>query len=180
MHRQNQCHEEITAEKQAESSTATQGLKRLAAVPETQIRMLIEDGHTDEFMCEFFGVPLDTWLRFKQLNPQLSAAASCWKTNADSHVETALYKRAVGYDYQAIKVLADGRRVKHTQHVIPDVAACRMWLRNRLPEEWNVESRMGSTVAAEVRVDMRHIDLEDRIMLLSEHRLSQTLDGLLP
>lgn len=61
----------------------------------------------------------------------------------DNEVESALLRRALGYDYEEttteIHETADGQR-KHikkvTRHVQPDVTAQIFWLKNRRPDLW--------------------------------------------
>jgi hypothetical protein len=54
-------------------------------------------------------------------------------------VERSLYQRAIGFEYDAVKVFnAKGRPlVVPYRHVVPpDVTAQIFWLKNRRPERW--------------------------------------------
>jgi hypothetical protein len=53
----------------------------------------------------------------------------------------ALYHRAVGYSYDAVKVFMPANSdkpvlVPYREHVPPDTTACIFWLKNRRPKEW--------------------------------------------
>jgi hypothetical protein len=58
-----------------------------------------------------------------------------------NRVERSLYDRAVGYNYDAVKVFMPAGREKpvyapYTEHVPPDVTAAIFWLKNRDPQHW--------------------------------------------
>lgn len=67
------------------------------------------------------------------------------RETADLSVVSALYKRALGYEYEEtvskVSVGKDGAAMptvveKRKRHVPPDTLAALAWLRNRRPEEW--------------------------------------------
>lgn len=79
---------------------------------------------------------LDTW---QKLYPDFLSAIKAGKGVADSRVEQALYRRALGYDFEFTETTKDefGTKVKKgTKHVSPDVTACIFWLKNRDPATW--------------------------------------------
>jgi hypothetical protein len=58
-----------------------------------------------------------------------------------SRVERSLYTRAVGYNYEAVKIFMPAGRDKpvyaeYVEHVPPDVTAQIYWLKNRDPQHW--------------------------------------------
>ena len=58
---------------------------------------------------------------------------------ADERVERSLYRRAVGYTYDAIKIMQNKGVVvthKYKEHVPPDTTAAIFWLKNRRGEAW--------------------------------------------
>lgn len=106
------------------------------STPDT-IRALARKGHTVDEMAKVIGVNRDTIFEWQNKYPDFSDALKEGKAVADSNVEAALYKRAVGYEYEEIKTVNDGERVeKTTKQVAPDVTAQIFWLKNRLPREW--------------------------------------------
>lgn len=61
------------------------------------------------------------------------------KDVADYEVESALFKRAKGYEYTEIKTKAgeDGIETTTTsKHVPPDTGAAIFWLKNRRADKW--------------------------------------------
>jgi hypothetical protein len=62
-------------------------------------------------------------------------------------VTRSLYARAVGYNYEAVKIFMPANREKpvivpYIEHVPPDVTACIFWLKNRHPEHWRDSQQM--------------------------------------
>ena len=107
------------------------------------------DGLIDEQIAKNIGIAYSTLRDWRDRYPALSAALKKSKDVADREVENALYKRAVGYEYDEIKekyecgVLTE--RTVTKKMVVPDTTAQIFWLKNRKPEEWrdkrNVESK---------------------------------------
>jgi hypothetical protein len=69
------------------------------------------------------------------------------KQVADSRVERSLYQRAVGYNYESVKIFMPANRskpvyAKYTEHVPPDVTAGIFWLKNRDPQHWRDSQQM--------------------------------------
>lgn len=76
------------------------------------------------------------------------------KTDADLKVQSALYKRALGYEYEEtttkVTVNKDGEGTttfveKTKKHLAPDTAAAFIWLKNRMPEEWKDKQEINIT-----------------------------------
>ena len=79
---------------------------------------------------------IDNWL---QKHPEFAQAVKRGGALADGKVAHGLYSRAVGYTYEATRVvLYKGEPVvlPHTVHKPPDVRAGTFWLRNRRPDQW--------------------------------------------
>jgi hypothetical protein len=61
------------------------------------------------------------------------------KGPADDRVERSLYQRAVGYSYNAVKIMQNNGEpvyAEYVEHVPPDPGAAKLWLINRRPEDW--------------------------------------------
>lgn len=52
------------------------------------------------------------------------------------HVENALYRTALGYDYTEEQVSKDGDAVEVRKHQTGSVKAQTFWLTNRRPDRW--------------------------------------------
>ena len=58
-----------------------------------------------------------------------------------TRVRRSLYARAVGYNYEAVKIFMPANREKpvivpYIEHVPPDVTAGIFWMKNRDPQNW--------------------------------------------
>jgi hypothetical protein len=106
-----------------------------------QATKLCQLGATNERIAEFFGVSLtavQTWLR---RHPEFAQALKEGREFADANVALNLYRRAVGYEHEAVKIVADANSgaehvVPYTQRYPPDTTACIFWLKNRRPDLW--------------------------------------------
>ena len=100
-----------------------------------------EAGFTDQDLADLFGVSRSTINLWKLENKEFSDALKIGKEKADDQVERALYHRALGYSYDAVKVFMPANSdkpvlVPYREHVPPDVTACIFWLKNRRPGQW--------------------------------------------
>lgn len=108
------------------------------------------DGLTDEQIAENMGIRTSTLYEWKQRFPEFTEALKKGKEVVDRHVENALLKRALGYQYdevtresvkdydeeaeKTVYRLVETKRV--TKEVQPDVTAQIYWLKNRKPRNW--------------------------------------------
>lgn len=96
-------------------------------------------GATDKELAGFFGVTEQTVNNWKHAHPKFFESITRGKMMADAQVAESLFKRALGYSHQAVKIMTVGGEVKHeqyTEHYPPDTPAASLWLRNRQPEKW--------------------------------------------
>jgi hypothetical protein len=104
-----------------------------------QARKLAELGATDREVAEFFGVVESTLNLWKLNHPEFSEALKVGKDSADNRVEQSLFRRALGYSHDAVKIMVvDGKphREEYVEHFPPDVTACIFWLKNRRKADW--------------------------------------------
>jgi len=83
------------------------------------------------------------------------------KEPADERVTRSLYHRAVGYSYNAVKIMQDKGFpvvVPYIEHVPPDPACASLWLTNRLPREWK------HTKTVEVKDDSKMLEAVNSII----------------
>lgn len=96
-------------------------------------------GFDNETMANAFGVHVDTFIEWKKTYSEFAEAIREGGLNADGKVARAMYHRALGYDYQAEKLLVVNGEVIREEvrtHLPGDVAAQRVWLTNRRPDKW--------------------------------------------
>lgn len=102
------------------------------------------DGLTDEQISHNMGCNIRTFYVWKKNHPQIDAALRTGKEVVDIQVENALFKRAIGYDYEEVKTIIetmpDGekrQRAERTRkHVPGDTGAQIFWLKNRKQTVW--------------------------------------------
>jgi hypothetical protein len=129
-----------------------------------QAEKLCRLGATDAEMADFFGVSEQTLNTWKQKHPEFLESLKRGKLEADANVADRLYKRAMGYTHEAVKIFAnpttgDEKLVPFTEHYAPDTTACIFWLKNRQPDKWRDKTENKTTLAADGSVDA----LMDRI-----------------
>lgn len=104
------------------------------------------NGLTYEQIAHNMGITRNTLNEWRNRFKGIDDALKRTREIVDLEVENALYKRAMGYDYdeeiyQRKVDKATGEESmelikKVTKHVPPDTTAQIFWLKNRKPEEW--------------------------------------------
>lgn len=108
------------------------------------------DGLTDEQIADNMGIGVSTLYEWKNKFAEITEALKNGKEVIDRHVENALLKRALGYQYdevikesvkdydentdKTVYRLVETKRI--TKEVQPDVTAQIYWLKNRKPKNW--------------------------------------------
>lgn len=98
-------------------------------------------GSIDVQLADVLGISLNTLYSWKLKHQEFLEATRAGKEAADSRVEASLLHKAVGYTYDAVKIVADAKtgavvKIPYREHVPPDTAAIQFWLKNRRPEVW--------------------------------------------
>ena len=110
------------------------------------------DGLTIDQIAHNAGLASSTLRLYKDKYPAISEALARGKEVSDIIVENALYKRAIGYEYEEVITEADSTGKKHkriySKHVSPDVKAITFWLSNRIPDRWR--DRHEANISAKV------------------------------
>lgn len=104
-----------------------------------QARKLAALGATDREAAEFFDVDERTLHRWKHENSEFCQSLKVGKETADNRVEQSLYRRALGYSHDAVKIMSyEGQVITEpfTEHYPPDTTAAIFWLKNRKPDQW--------------------------------------------
>lgn len=102
-------------------------------------RQMTKLGATDSDLAQAFQVSTQTISAWKRMHHEFMDALEIGKEIADQEVERALYARAVGYTYTAVRFFViEGEVEEHEylEHCPPDVGAAQFWLRNRRPDKW--------------------------------------------
>lgn len=97
--------------------------------------MLLE-GKTVSQICKELGINRQVWYTAKERYPELQNVITAAEVDTVENVKASLYMKAVGFKYQAEKVLSNGKIVKYNKFVEPDINAIKFLLLNKAPEEF--------------------------------------------
>ena len=110
-----------------------------------RVQELAEKGLSDREISKQLGISTTVFYEYKNEIPEFADALKKGKEPIDNEVENALYKRAMGYDYeeQVSEVRISENSTQHPsvvrtlkKHIPGDVTAQIFWLKNRMPKEW--------------------------------------------
>lgn len=98
-------------------------------------------GATDADIADFFGVSETTVNNWKAAHPEFLESLKSGKREADATVAHSLYRRANGWEHDAVKIVADAKTgdsllVPYVEHYPGDTTAQIFWLKNRRPDLW--------------------------------------------
>lgn len=96
-------------------------------------------GADDQDLARFFEVPPATLQEWLTSVAEFAAAVRAGRTLADADVADRLWRRAVGYSHDAVRIFSHQGKaleVAYTEHYPPDTAACLFWLKSRQPDRW--------------------------------------------
>jgi hypothetical protein len=102
------------------------------------------DGLVDTQIATNMGISAGTLYEYQNRFPQIAEALKKGKAPADTEVENAMFKAAIGYEYEEtvteIVEAQDGTQKKYIRKVKklapPNVLAQIYWLKNRKPAQW--------------------------------------------
>lgn len=100
---------------------------------------MAQQGATDREIAEALGCHEATLYRWRHEHPEFREALRLGKDSCDDRVEAALYHRAIGYRFDAVKIMqSDGHVIvePYVEHVPPDIGAIKLWLTNRRGDKW--------------------------------------------
>lgn len=113
-----------------------------------QARKLCLLGATDKDLADFFEVVETTIDNWKKAHPEFLGAMKKGKQLADATVADRLYKRATGYEHDAVKIFNNGgeaMEVPYVERYAPDTTAAIFWLKNRQPANWRDKQHVDHT-----------------------------------
>lgn len=113
-----------------------------------QVEKLCKLGATDKEIADFFNVCEATINNWKQSEPAFLESLKKGKIIADLNVAESLYKKATGYEEEAVKIFQfQGQPivVPYIEKYQPDTAAIMAWLNNRRPEQFRSKQYVEST-----------------------------------
>lgn len=124
-------------------------------------RRAAEAGFTDIETADLLGISVDTLRKWRLGHVEFDQALKGGKSSADDRVAACLYHRAIGYTFEAVKIMkgADGEpiAVPYREHVPPDTTAAMFWLKNRRKDEWRDRQELslpdGATAAVKFIIE---------------------------
>ena len=102
---------------------------------------------SDAKIADFFGVSKTAVAKWRVAHPEFFDAIRRGSVVADTHVATALFKRATGYKHKAVKIFMPAGAAApvyapYVEHYPPDTAAAVHWLNNRASEHWRTKQEV--------------------------------------
>lgn len=135
-----------------------------------QAKKLCQLGATDIELADFFGVTERTIYRWQIEHPEFCQALKLGKTAADDRIERSLFRRALGYSHEAVKILQNNGVpvvVPYTEHYPPDTTAAIFWLKNRRPGEWRDKREVEHSGSVDWVTELRAAD--ERVERAAKH-----------
>ena len=115
-----------------------------------QAKKLCLKGFIDDEIADFFGIAVSTLNLWKQKHPRFMESLKDGKRFCDDKVEESLYKRALGSEYDEVKVEEENGSVTKTttttKKSMGDTTAQIFWLKNRQRERWTQSTDSDITV----------------------------------
>lgn len=123
------------------------------------------DGLTNEQIAYNIGIRDKTLYEWKNKYSEISEALKKGKEVIDRHVENALLKRALGYEFDEVtSELIQGELIETKvvrKQVAPDVTAQIFWLKNRKPREWRDKQEIEHSGGVTNAVDFTGLTTEE-------------------
>ena len=140
-------------------------------------------GATDAKLAIFFDVDESTINNWKIDFPEFLESIKKGKEIADSHVAQSLFKKATGYEHEAVKIFNDqgsAMVVPYVEKFAPDTTAAIFWLKNRQPALWRDKQEVDHRTPDGVQVETTQLsdeELTERLRRLGLGRASGQLAG---
>lgn len=123
-----------------------------------QIEGWARDGLIDEQIAQNMGISYSTFREWKKKFSALSAVLKKSKDVVDRQVENALFKSAIGFEYEEETVTNAGDVVAVRKYSKPNTTAQIFWLKNRKRGQWTDKSEVDVTGTV---VFMNEDDIQD-------------------
>lgn len=123
-----------------------------------QIEGWARDGLIDKQIAQNMGISYSTFREWKKKFSALSAVLKKSKDVVDRQVENALFKSAIGFEYEEETVTNAGDVVAVRKYSKPNTTAQIFWLKNRKRKQWTDKSEVDVTGTV---VFMNEDDIQD-------------------
>lgn len=134
------------------------------------------DGLTDKQIAQKIGITPNTFYQWVNRFTDFKYTLKKSKEVADRKVENALFKRALGYEYEEeTKMISEGgkKSIKVIKkHVPPDTTAIIFWLKNRKREQWRdvnkIEIDKPVQVEQNTNIDLSKLSKDEILRMTKE------------
>jgi len=128
------------------------------------------DGLTEVEICKKINISTSAFATYKNQHAELRDLLKEGKGRPNAKVEQALYKSAVGYEYDEQKITTDEsgkvKVEKITKYMPPQSTSMIYWLKNREAKKWRE------------RRDPFEVDNEDRMKDVTDEQLDDEIEKL--
>lgn len=111
-------------------------------------------GLIEDQIAKNMGISRSTLSEWKKTKSDISDALKRGKAVADYEVESALFKRALGFRYVEVTKESGVVTKEVTKEVAPDTTAAIFWLKNRKPSEWRDKQELNLQGDLGIRVEV--------------------------
>jgi hypothetical protein len=119
-------------------------------------------GLSDEEISFAMGVDKNTFSYWCETRVEFADALSRGRLRADSAVAEAMFKLAIGYDYEEdVAVGVRGAKVRVKRHMAPNAQAAKFWLEHRQSRTWSNVTRVDVTKKIVVEHNIDFSDFTD-------------------
>jgi hypothetical protein len=137
-------------------------------------------GATDHNLASAFGVTEQTINNWKHAHPSFLESLTRGKDIADGRVAESLYRRATGWEHDAVKITYDAKTRGHAvfdyvEKYPPDTTAAIFWLKNRQPALWRDKVTLDGEVGVYRAVDRVPQHEIGRLLALPDDQLRTAL-----
>lgn len=141
------------------------------------------DGLTDEQIAYNMGITAKTLYVWKNKYGEISESLKRGKEVIDRHVENALLKRALGYQFDEVtkENVFDEQEGRYdlkitkvvTKEVHPDTTAQIFWLKNRKPQQWRDKQDIEHSGLMTVRQQFEKLSDEELQKIVGEYDVEE-------
>lgn len=135
-------------------------------------------GLTEKQIAHNMGISVRTLSNWKNKYIAINSSLKKGKEVTDFKVENALYKRALGYEYEETETYfeeVEGKQKKRVKKIkkqaLPDVTAMIYWLKNRQPDDWR---KTAPDYKNKMEAETERLNLESKILQHEADKLEQS------
>lgn len=148
---------------------------------DAEAEQLSAEGCTDEELAHHFGISVRQLYRWKAKYKSFRQSIKEGADRADDRVVNTLYRRAIGYEQDAVKIFmpagsSEPVYAPYREAIAPDVTAQIFWLKNRQSGKWRDRREVETTVTLTVEDRLRRaIDRRRMVDVTNDSKLIEAV-----